>query len=94
MGNRAPRAYGCRIGLIHRGVCGNPKQEKVMLVCKHGHIQTIWICANHLKTVRRRYLICKPCFKLGRQDVRCQELPLVADLPSSFRSLTVQFDSE
>lgn len=94
MGNRSPRLYGCRVGICHRSRCGGPQDGKVTLVCKYGHVMTIWLCAPHIKMVKRRYLICKTCHKMGRDDVKCREMPLVADLPLRFRTLDAQFDSE
>jgi hypothetical protein len=94
MGKRSQRLYGCRVGMHSRGRCRNSAKEKVTLVCQHGHCVTMWICDPHLKTLRRRYLLCKACDKLGRQDIKCRQMPLVADLPLRFRTLDAQFDSE
>lgn len=94
MGKRARRFHGCRVGLRGGRNCARPNKGKATLVCDHGHTVTIWLCEQHLKTVKRRYLVCKPCSKMGRDDVKSRELPLVADLPLRFRTLDAQFDSE
>jgi hypothetical protein len=94
MGSRAPRRYGCRVGQTSRRECSNSRKNKVTLVCQFGHVMTIWMCEGHIRMVHRRFLICKTCTKMGRDDIKVREMPLVADLPLRFRTLDAQFDSE
>lgn len=94
MGSRAPRRYGCRVSVGSSRQCQSSKKDKITLVCQNGHVMTLWMCEGHLRMVKKRYLVCKTCTKMGRKDVKCREMPLVADLPLRFRTLDAQFDSE
>jgi hypothetical protein len=94
MGSRAQRLYTCRVGMRSARRCTHPKAGKATLFCEFGHVVTIWMCKRHLKMVESQYLVCKMCYKMGRENIKCRKMPLVADLPLRFRTLDAQFDSE
>ena len=80
MGSRAPRRYGCRVSVGNSRQCSSPEKDKLTLVCQFGHVVKIWLCDGHIRMVKKRYLVCKTCTKMGKEDSKCRQMPLVADL--------------